>query len=80
MAGGQAWKFMPIIILALRRLREENCHKFEASLGYNVNFSYKARPCFKTFFQKEKQYDYLWRQGRMGSSEGQLDILGRWSQ
>lgn len=42
MVGSQAWKLRPFIILALRRLREENCLKFEASLSYTVSFKRKS--------------------------------------
>lgn len=45
MAGSQAWKLVPFITLALRRPREGNCLKFEASLGYNTG--YNLTSCFE---------------------------------
>lgn len=36
----QAWWLMPIIP-ALKRLRQEDCHKFKVKLGYIVRPSFK---------------------------------------
>lgn len=34
--GGQAWSYMPPIILALGRPRQEDHHEFKVNLGYIV--------------------------------------------